>query len=345
MSPFFCIKSSTFFFTGTHCEVDINECYSNPCKNGATCEDAANSYRCHCPQPQPGQQPWGGDDCDVLLLGCQQHLCQHGADCVPLLTSDGEHSYKCKCAPGWSGDYCNTSTTFSFNSEGYVHIQLPVNKNRTRREMTDSGLNVGLRFKSTVPDMVLYYWGTQEYFASLELCGGSLLARVKSGKLLEVSYPGKVNDGEWHQVTVTMDERLVLVVKGPGCEKECQVKNEDHNHLSFLQPSTFYQIFVGGAPQEYLLQTTARKGFIGCMEDLKVNHKLLLPLDLIKEESIGLVVGCSKKELCHDDPCMQRGQCVDMWVRAICACHRPYLGENCEKGKTSLHGKRKDQYL
>lgn len=333
----FCSKRNVFPFTGTHCEVDINECYSNPCKNGATCEDAANSYRCHCPQPQPGQQPWGGDHCDVLLLGCRQHLCQHGADCVPLLTDQREHSYKCKCAPGWSGDYCNTSTTFSFNSEGYVHIQLPVNKNRTRQEIKDYGLHVRLRFKSTVPDMVLYYWGTQEYFASLELYGGSLLARVKSGKLLEASYPGKVNDGEWHQVTVTMDERLVLVVKGPSCEKECQVKNEDHNHLGFLQPSAFYQIFVGGAPQEYLLQTTTRKGFIGCMEDLKVNHKLLLPLDLLKEESVGLVIGCSKKEWCHDDPCMQRGQCVDMWVKATCVCHRPYLGEHCEKGKTFLH--------
>ena len=28
--------------------VDINECSSSPCMNGATCTDAVNSYTCAC---------------------------------------------------------------------------------------------------------------------------------------------------------------------------------------------------------------------------------------------------------------------------------------------------------
>ena len=28
--------------------VDINECSSNPCMNGATCTDAVNAYTCGC---------------------------------------------------------------------------------------------------------------------------------------------------------------------------------------------------------------------------------------------------------------------------------------------------------
>ncbi|XP_038559419.1 protein crumbs homolog 1-like [Micropterus salmoides] len=320
-------------FTGIHCEVDINECDSNPCQNGATCENAANSYRCHCPVPEPGQEPWGGRDCDVLLVGCQQHQCQHEAECIPVLTDDGEHSYTCLCLPGWTGEHCNTSTTFSFNSEGYIHMQLPISKNRTKRETKDHnhGLHMQLRFKSTLPDMVLYYRGTMERFISLELVGGCLQARVKSGKVLQVIYSGPVNDGQWHQVTVTMDERLVLVVKGPGCEDECQVKNEGYNYLIFLQPSSLQQLYVGGAPQEYLAHTSSRRGFIGCMEDLQVDHKLLLPQDLIREENQGLEMGCGKKDWCQENPCMQRGQCVDMWVRASCLCNRPYYGESCEK--------------
>uniref|UniRef100_A0A8C3A7Z3 Crumbs cell polarity complex component 2b n=1 Tax=Cyclopterus lumpus TaxID=8103 RepID=A0A8C3A7Z3_CYCLU len=321
-------------FTGVHCEVDINECDSNPCKKGATCEDAINSYRCHCPEPEPGQEPWGGQDCDVSLVGCQQHQCQHEAGCVPVLTDDGKHSYTCLCPPGWTGKRCNTSTTFSFNSEGYVHVQLPLSKNRTQREtkvQDNDGLHMQLRFRSTLDDMVLYYRGTTERFVSLELVGGSLHARVKSGKVLQVIYPGLVNDGEWYQATVTMDVRLVLVVKGPGCEEDCLVKNEGYNHLIFLQLSSFQQLYVGGAPQEYLSQTSSGRGFIGCMEDLQVDHKLLLPQDLIREENQGLQIGCSKKDWCQDDPCVQRGQCVDMWVRPSCQCHRPYYGESCEK--------------
>ncbi|CAJ1068708.1 protein crumbs homolog 1-like [Xyrichtys novacula] len=319
-------------FTGVHCEVDINECDSNPCKNGATCEDGANYYRCHCPAPEPGLEPWGGTDCDVPLIGCQEHQCQHGADCVPVLTDEGQHNYTCLCPPGWTGERCNTSTTFSFNTEGYIYVLLPVSNEKTKRSTDyNHGLHMYLRFRSTLPDMMLYYRGTPERFVSLELVKGSLQAKVKSGKVLQATLPGPVNDGEWRQVTVTMDERLVLAIKGPGCEKECQVKNEGYNHLIFLQPSSFQQLYIGGAPQEYLAQTSSRRGFIGCMEDLRVDHKPLLPQDLIREENQGLELGCSKKDWCEEDPCMQRGQCVDMWVRSSCDCHRPYYGESCEK--------------
>ncbi|XP_060928141.1 protein crumbs homolog 1-like [Limanda limanda] len=320
-------------FTGVHCEVDINECDSNPCQNGATCEDAANSYRCHCPITEPDQEPLGGRDCDVRLVGCQHHQCQHNAGCDPMLTDDGEHSYTCMCPSGWTGERCNTSTTFSFNSEGYIHMQLPISANRTRREVhgRDHGIHMQLRFKSTLPDMVLYYRGIKERFFSLEIISGSLQARVKSGKVMQAIYPGPVNDGEWYQVSVTMDERLVLTVKGLGCEEGCQVKNEGHNHLIFLQPSSFQQLYVGGAPQEYLRHTSSGRGFIGCMEDLHVDHKLLLPQDLIREENKGLEMGCTKRDWCHEDPCMERGQCVDMWVRARCQCDRPYYGESCEE--------------
>ncbi|XP_029916909.1 protein crumbs homolog 1 [Myripristis murdjan] len=324
-------------FTGVHCEVDINECESDPCQNGATCQDAANSYRCHCPEPQSGEDPWGGHNCDVRLVGCQQHQCQHRATCVPVLTDVGAHNYTCLCPPGWTGERCNTSTTFSFNSEGYVHVQLPASGNRSRRE-TDhhepgQGLHLQLQFKSTLPDMVLFYRGTMDSFVSLELVKGFVHARMKAGRVLQVVYPQPVNDGKWHQATVTMDEKLVLVIQGPGCEdsKGCTVKNEGHNHLFFLQPSSLRELYIGGAPKEYLAHTVSRTGFIGCMEDLQVDHRLLLPQDLIREENLGMELGCIKKDWCLADPCSQRGKCVDMWVRASCECHRPYYGESCEE--------------
>ena len=46
-------------FTGTHCESNINECQSNPCKNQATCVDELNSYNCKC---QPG---FSGSRCET----------------------------------------------------------------------------------------------------------------------------------------------------------------------------------------------------------------------------------------------------------------------------------------
>lgn len=35
-------------FSGNLCQVDIDECASTPCKNGAKCTDGPNKYTCEC---------------------------------------------------------------------------------------------------------------------------------------------------------------------------------------------------------------------------------------------------------------------------------------------------------
>lgn len=42
-----------------YCYVDIDECASNPCQNGGTCNDAVNSYTCLC---VPG---YTGSNCEI----------------------------------------------------------------------------------------------------------------------------------------------------------------------------------------------------------------------------------------------------------------------------------------
>lgn len=36
-------------FTGTYCEVDMDECQSSPCVNGGICKDRVNGFSCTCP--------------------------------------------------------------------------------------------------------------------------------------------------------------------------------------------------------------------------------------------------------------------------------------------------------
>ena len=38
----------TFLYDFAVCVLDIDECASSPCRNGATCTDAVNSYMCRC---------------------------------------------------------------------------------------------------------------------------------------------------------------------------------------------------------------------------------------------------------------------------------------------------------
>eukprot|EP00057_Strongylocentrotus_purpuratus_P029787 XP_011684261.1 PREDICTED: fibropellin-1-like [Strongylocentrotus purpuratus] len=75
---------------------DINECLSNPCKNGGTCTDETNMYTCTC------EAGYTGDECQTNINECMSAPCQNGGVCV-----DGVNSYFCLCTgTGFDGTHC-----------------------------------------------------------------------------------------------------------------------------------------------------------------------------------------------------------------------------------------------
>lgn len=81
-------------WTGTHCEINIDECVSNPCVHG-NCSDGIDLYKCMC---DPGFQ---GVRCEEDIDDCRGHLCANGATCI-----DGVNSYSCLCAANFTGRFC-----------------------------------------------------------------------------------------------------------------------------------------------------------------------------------------------------------------------------------------------
>ncbi|KAG6439439.1 hypothetical protein O3G_MSEX000775, partial [Manduca sexta] len=76
------------------CLSDVNECASNPCINGGSCEDGVNQFICHC---LPG---YGGQRCERDIDECSSNPCQHGGTCHDRL-----NAYKCDCVLGFTGIY------------------------------------------------------------------------------------------------------------------------------------------------------------------------------------------------------------------------------------------------
>ena len=84
-------------YTGSRCQINVDECSPNPCQNGGVCTDGVASFTCAC------TSGFSGSACQVFPLTCPTALCTNGATCV-----EGSGSYTCVCRSGYSGVYCQT---------------------------------------------------------------------------------------------------------------------------------------------------------------------------------------------------------------------------------------------
>uniref|UniRef100_A0A672MFB7 Delta-like protein n=1 Tax=Sinocyclocheilus grahami TaxID=75366 RepID=A0A672MFB7_SINGR len=84
-------------FTGTYCHENVNDCVSNPCRNGGTCIDGISSFQCFCPDG------WEGDLCDLNVNECSRSPCKNAGRCVDLV-----NDFYCECANGWKGKTCHS---------------------------------------------------------------------------------------------------------------------------------------------------------------------------------------------------------------------------------------------
>ncbi|NXP92575.1 SNED1 protein, partial [Passerina amoena] len=84
-------------FTGKRCHVDVDECLSHPCQNGATCLNGAGRFTCRCP---PG---FRGNSCETAESPCENRVCQNGGTCQVV-----NRTAACLCQSGYTGDDCQT---------------------------------------------------------------------------------------------------------------------------------------------------------------------------------------------------------------------------------------------
>ncbi|KAM3606576.1 uncharacterized protein V6R79_019083 [Siganus canaliculatus] len=90
---FYCLCNPGY--AGLRCEQDIDDCVNSLCSTNSVCKDLHLSYECVC---HPG---WEGEFCQQEIDECLSQPCKNNATCTDLL-----NSYKCSCSPGWTGVDC-----------------------------------------------------------------------------------------------------------------------------------------------------------------------------------------------------------------------------------------------
>uniref|UniRef100_A0A8D0FP68 Crumbs cell polarity complex component 1 n=1 Tax=Strix occidentalis caurina TaxID=311401 RepID=A0A8D0FP68_STROC len=318
-------------FTGTHCDEDINECYTNPCQNGGICENFPGNYTCHCPPADKEGIYYGGWNCTEVLRGCTDQQCQNNGICIPHL-KNGQHGFRCICSPGYTGIHCETITTFSFQGNSFLLLK---NHLTPKKEFF---YNINLKFQTVQPTALLFYRGEKNTFAKLELLNGYLHLSVQVNNqpqaLLHISH--NVSDGEWHSVEVTLARAVTLNLLDSSCVESCLNKTSvmmDNDHVMLAFQSTFLGgLPVGNINSNSLLNVYnihSAPSFVGCLRDIEIDLNVITPENVSPESSLNVRTGCTKEDWCETHPCQNRGRCTNLWLSYHCDCYRPYTGPSC----------------
>ncbi|XP_067845710.1 protein crumbs homolog 1 [Heptranchias perlo] len=323
-------------FTGSHCEMDVNECDSNPCQNGGTCQNTVESYICHCPARNQQEVFYGGKNCTDILTGCENHECQNRAVCIPFL-KDAQHRHYCLCANGYAGLNCQRSTTFSFAVSGYLRIKT-ASARKLEESMDKLRYRVFLRCRTILSSAIIFHRGNKDTFMKLELFNGHLYAslQMKNQLVAALEIFKNVSDGDWHTVEVTLGSDFSVKLLDNSCPEECAIQKFVGLESGQLA-SAFENTFFGGTEDEYrdfpkvtnVIQS--QPYFVGCLQDVEVDSQVIDVENLSVDSTLNVKPGCSENEWCQRNPCQSKGQCIDLLLNYKCECFRPYMGFNCSE--------------
>lgn len=194
-----------------------------------------------------------------------------------------------------------------------------------------------ITFKPERPDGILMYNGQRRGsgdFIALSLNEGFVEFRMDLGKQpILVKSKNPVTMGEWHTVKVNRIRKDGYII----------VDNEEPvpfpAHLRFQGLELEENLFLGGVPRAEDMaphSSSPRSGYVGCVSRLVLgNREISLKKDFLHQE------GVTSCEPCADDPCANRGVCIEAQSKTgfSCVCAKGYTGSTCEAfGKSCTVG-------
>lgn len=351
-------------FTGmkhkSECDIQINQCFSNPCLNGGICHRHESGYSCQCPSEYVGHNcefSFTNSTCQAIVPSDAQNskaaaLCGAKSKCVNkshfLAGRPGQQltsiigGFSCQGCPypQWSTELCQLKAR-SFAKSSY--ITLPSLKRRHK-------FHIMLQFATTQNEALIFYNGRfndKHDFIALEIVDSYLKFSYSLGSTVTnvtlSSIP--VSDGNWHKVAVdynnrnvtlilddcdpVLDEALSRIQSPVGRRCSNTSYEEESSKLEYRMLDLTSPMQLGALPSlPTTFQISTLKSFVGCMSDIYIDHQLV---DLYSPiQDVGTQPGCQEKR----NTCRQRycnGHiCMESWGSACneSDCNPDFAGED-----------------
>lgn len=300
-------------YEGINCELEINECERyQPCQHGF-CTDLINNYQCQC------EEGWGGKNCSVALIGCNDVVCLNGGTCTPWLDGEINHMANCTCTAGHDGLRCQSRTTFSLSGKSYIRVG----------SVRSEGYELQMRFKTTLGNGLVAIGQGNTHF-SLQLTNGKLnLHSNLISKFEGIGIGENLNDTQWHKVYVAVNTSHLTLGVDDRYQGTQPINPTGEND------TVFYNTFLGGIVRDNQILANNAPAFTGCIQDITVDGMRITEEDFKSSgvrdvDQIETIPGCVRVDQCNPNPCQNSGKCRDLWNSFQCTCHRPFLGPSCQ---------------
>ncbi|XP_049910208.1 protein crumbs homolog 1 isoform X1 [Epinephelus moara] len=296
-------------------------CSRNPCLNGGMCYSMWDDFTCTCPPSTAGRR------CEEVRW-CELSPCPADSECRML-----NQGYECYS----NATFLNDSTVLSYRGNGHI-----------TRNLTNLSLNLRTRKRNTAilhaeNGSAFVILSVQDGFLFMELQSTTVDNREeeegeRGASTVSLSSRRSVSDGEWHSIHLFMSapwaetSRWTLVVDEEI--EEASTSSSQGGNLNFLRQGV--DIFLGG------LAPDAGWSLTGCLGTVEVGGIALpyfnssdvnLPR-LQKEQFIQTslqppILGCSGASVCEPNPCLNGGECQDLFNTYNCSCAAGWAGRRC----------------
>ena len=229
--------------SGDFCQIPTTQCEQTLCENGGTCVEGTGGgdYHCICPPTHTGPA------CE-LENTCSAVECFNGGSCIGL---EGG-GFGCACNSGFDGANCQLVTvSFTASPSGATYRAYP------SLHLSAKG-RIEFEFSTVSSDGLLLYntqlqSGKSMDFILVEVEGGRLAVGLSHGEDRVHLVPDLwVSDGQWHQVTINIIEKVYTWV----------VWLSVFNHAQFVHSMVWYtqcMFLMGSAVVSFCVPQIFRK--------------------------------------------------------------------------------------